>query len=94
MTDQKNTRQRLADLGIVLGGVKEVAAVCRTNPTNVSTWMSRRHSNGCPEAVSEPGMGSIFDLNEWVAWHQTFTASKPKKLRAEDLVKAKADAAQ
>lgn len=83
MTEQKNTRQLLAEQGIVLGGVKEVAAALGTNTTNVTTWMSRRASNGCPESVAPAGMGSIFDLNEWRRWHQGFTASRPRKAKAE-----------
>lgn len=67
-TPRKSTREKLATQKIRLGGVREVAAELGVEPTNITTWMSRRAQNGCPEAVAQARMGSIFDLDEWVAW--------------------------
>ena len=88
MTDTKNSRQLVAEAGIRLGGVKEVALALGTNPTNVTTWMHRRHTNGCPEAVADAGMGTIFDVNEWIAWHGTMTGRRPRRHKVEESVVA------
>ncbi len=78
-TPKKSTREKLATQGIRLGGVREVAAALGTNPTNITTWMSRRHQNGCPESIADARMGSIFDINEWITWHEGFSGRRPAR---------------
>lgn len=52
-----------------VGGVAEIAAEIKEDPTNVSTILSRRVSNGCPAPLFSLRMGSVFDLDAWAAWH-------------------------
>lgn len=60
-----------------VGGVAEIAAELREEPTNISTIISRRHSNGCPEALFSLRQGSVHDLDQWAAWHSLGRRRQP-----------------
>lgn len=67
-----------------LGGVAEISATLGVPTTNVTTWMSRRSQNGCPEVVKQLQMGGVYLLSEWRAWHDSFTGRRRGRSKHTD----------
>jgi hypothetical protein len=62
-----------------LGGVAEISATLGVPTTNVTTWMSRRTQNGCPEPITQLQMGGVYLLSQWRNWHEGFTGRRRGK---------------
>lgn len=67
-----------------LAGVAELAEALSTEgntvaTTNVTTWMSRRETNHCPEPVLSFRMGTVHSVSAWKAWRKTQAISAAPK---------------
>ena len=58
-----------------LAGVKEIAEALETRTTNVTTWITRRATNGFPTPLRQLAMGGVYDLEEVLAWRRGTTRS-------------------
>lgn len=66
---------------IDLGGVAEISETLGVPTTNVTTWMSRRAQNGCPEPIKQLQMGGVYDLEAWRRWHEEFAGRRRGRSR-------------
>jgi|1185.fasta_scaffold79613_1 hypothetical protein len=69
-TDMVVTRDALPET-FRPGGVTEVAAVLGVSTSQVTTWISRRETNGCPPPMWDSRMGTTYNLDDWLQWRDT-----------------------